>query len=539
MSLEELDGEERGSGKWTTSFRLAGKAKGAVLNVSFGFEVVGSTGEEEDEKRVVARSGSMAVGRRDRARSVEDVRELHEVLPCSRSEASVLEDDDAGVKLAAFAKLGDSKEEDLKAGKGNGEEKESEESEFTVMEQGVEATEKDRIKEPDLEKIEFRVEGGVDFAVEQVGESELEKIEFETEKGVGVLAKDQVCEYINEETGTGHGHEEVSVKKLDLQLEEVMFDSRYDRETEEDVDSAFDSQLIVEWEKKMESQNVEPKTPDEMSYAEMKSNYKAGATKSKSVSLDDETVASEFLSMLGIEHSPFGLSSDSDTESPRGQLWKQFKKESISTDHSIFNIGMGAEQEPDWADGDLADDFDLSAIVQEAEMELQKACQATDSMSRAKMMEDAETEALMREWGLNEKAFHHSPPGSRSGFGSPIDIPPEEPLELPPLCEGLGPFVQTKDGGFLRSMSPALFKNAKNDGNLIMQVSSPVVVPAEMGSGIMDILQRLASVGIEKLSMQAKKLMPLGDVTGITMQQLAWEAAPAVESCERFKNPLV
>jgi hypothetical protein len=83
-------------------------------------------------------------------------------------------------------------------------------------------------------------------------------------------------------------------------------------------------------------------------------------------------------------------------------------------------------------------------------------------------------------------------------------------------------------------MNPALFKNAKNKCSLVMQASSPIVLPAEMGSGIMDILHGLASVGIEKLSMQANKLMPLEDVNGKMMQQIAWEAAPALEYAERF-----
>ncbi|KAK4396877.1 protein PLASTID MOVEMENT IMPAIRED 1-RELATED 1 [Sesamum angolense] len=82
-------------------------------------------------------------------------------------------------------------------------------------------------------------------------------------------------------------------------------------------------------------------------------------------------------------------------------------------------------------------------------------------------------------------------------------------------------------------MNPALFKNAKGGGSLIMQVSNPVVVPAEMGSGVMDILQGLASVGIEKLSMQASRLMPLEDVTGKTVQQIAWEGAQSLEGPER------
>ncbi|KAA8523286.1 hypothetical protein F0562_009709 [Nyssa sinensis] len=82
-------------------------------------------------------------------------------------------------------------------------------------------------------------------------------------------------------------------------------------------------------------------------------------------------------------------------------------------------------------------------------------------------------------------------------------------------------------------MNPALFRNPKGGGSLIMQVSSPVVVPAEMGSGIMEILQHLASIGVEKLSMQANKLMPLEDITGKTMQEMAWEAAPSLMAPER------
>lgn len=112
----------------------------------------------------------------------------------------------------------------------------------------------------------------------------------------------------------------------------------------------------------------------------------------------------------------------------------------------------------------------------------------------------------------------------------------EEPLELPALVEGLGPIVQTKDGGFLRSMNPSLFRDAKNNGTLIMQVSGLSVVPAEMDSGIMEILQQLASVGIEKLTRQASKLMPLEDLTGKTSQRIAWDSATALDSCERSGN---
>ncbi|KAF2304074.1 hypothetical protein GH714_026875 [Hevea brasiliensis] len=261
-----------------------------------------------------------------------------------------------------------------------------------------------------------------------------------------------------------------------------------------------------------------------------------------SPSLDDvtESVANEFLDMLGIEHYPLGLSSESEPESPRERLLRQFEKDTLSGGYSLFDFGVDIEDQiecdlntstvSEW--GNLSEDFGQSSINQAAK-ERQMGIQAESGKTRAKMLEDLETEALMHEWGLNDNAFQCSPPENCGSFGSPIDLPPEEPLELPPLGEGLGSFLQTKNGGFLRSMNPSLFRNAKSGGRLIMQVSSPVVVPAEMGSSIMDILQQLASVGIEKLSMQANKLMPLEDITGKTMQQVAWETAASLEGPER------
>ncbi|XAR67125.1 hypothetical protein NMG60_11013567 [Bertholletia excelsa] len=271
---------------------------------------------------------------------------------------------------------------------------------------------------------------------------------------------------------------------------------------------------------------------------DVKSDYKISRI-GKSLSLDDITnsVASDFLDMLGIDHSPFGLSSESEPESPRERLLRQFEKESLAAGRSLFDfdiddenqceVGCEAQMESGW--GTSNEDIDLYPVSQAAGVKDKLATQQV-SRTRASMLEDLETEALMHEWGLNEKAFQRSPSNHSGGFGSPVDLLPEEPPQLPPLGEGLGPFLQTKNGGFLRSMNPTLFRNAKSGGNLIMQVSSPVVVPAEMGSSIMEILQRLASIGIEKLSMQANKLMPLEDVTGQTMQQIAWEAAPTLEA---------
>lgn len=259
-------------------------------------------------------------------------------------------------------------------------------------------------------------------------------------------------------------------------------------------------------------------------------------------SLDDmaDSVAGEFLSKLGVDHSPFALSSDSDPDSPRARLLKQFERE------GGIGLGIGiAEQfdgepshyselqrhdvpaRPNW---DSDEDLELASIVQAAESELQKATQTMRSKTRAKMLEDAETEALMQEWGMDERAFQNSPPGSSCGFGSPVEFPFEGAVELPAVAEGFGPLVKTRDGGFLRSMNPDLFRNSKSKGSLVMQISNPVVVPAEMGSTVMDILHCLASVGIEKLTVEARKTMPLEDITGKSIRQVALEAVPALEA---------
>ncbi|KAH7651951.1 LysM domain-containing protein [Dioscorea alata] len=504
LSLEEL-AEEKASGRWSTSFKLSGKAKGAVLNVSLGYSLVRNQSKSEPEKKVpeilnarVNQQNSIDAVRDDDGHdpsSMEDVKVLHAVLPSSHSDVS----GHADVHKELVAKL-----ESLEVDFIVDQEKDSPELKVCTLPAFEKEIEKEEVDEPP----EFMVvEQGVELA-----ERELECHEVDIAQ-VAVKPEKEVDGALSGEQSTGES-------KCALLPEGLMI---------EDLESSVLDNLSA-----LESEDclVTPSSK-ELSYNEVKSNYKSGGPRSKSLSLDDSTdsVAAEFLTMLGIEHSPFGLSSDSDPESPRERLWKQFKMESLADGDGIFGLDIGVGKELGFEE--YSEDIDLSSIVLEAETELQKATQAMDSKSRAKMMEDAETEALMRQWGLNEMAFQHSPPGSRSGFGSPISLPPEKPIELPPLGEGLGPFLQTKDGGFLRSMSPSLFKNAKNNGGLVMQVSSPLVVPAEMGSGIMDILQNLASVGIEKLSMQASKLMPLEDITGKTMHQVAWEAAPTLEWGER------
>ncbi|KAD4180498.1 hypothetical protein E3N88_29089 [Mikania micrantha] len=463
LTLEELE-DEKSSGRWTTTYRLSGKAKGASMNVSFGYSVVGNNVQMANSsgQNQLKRGKSLHV----RSHSGEDIKDLHEVLPVPKSELSEsvsvlykkLEEEKSIIPVDYETKR------DVQDLNFPDHANDNIISEFSVMEQGIEFPTKERKQDK---------EGGLKGFDGSNFESFLVKESSQIEECLVTEASIKKQEF---------GEKEILLQELELALNDV-----------EDLKEEFDSQEESESIKETES-------------LEVKFGYKE---KGKSLKLDyaTEIVADDFLNMLGIEHSPFSLTSESESNSPRGRLLRQFEKDSMANGSSLFNFNL-----------DDDDDVDMLAITPE-EPPLNK--------TKASILEEMETKSLMCEWGLNENVFQGSP---SSGLGGPVDLSPEGPFDLPPLGEGLGSFVQTSSGGFLRSMNPEVFKDAKNGGNLIMQVSSPVVVPAEMGSGIMDVLQCLASVGIEKLSAQANKLMPLEDISGKTIQQLAWESTPSLDA---------
>ncbi|XP_062091101.1 protein PLASTID MOVEMENT IMPAIRED 1-RELATED 1 [Humulus lupulus] len=572
LTLEELE-EESSSGKWTTSYKLSGKAKGATMNVSFGYTVVGdnlgapgnrSTAldmlnmrqnnlsmvksgnkfRQVDGRGRVRRSDSLPNISQRQLHAVEDIKDLHEVLPVSRSELASSVDvlykkleeetlDKPFVQKPEFVGLTEHLEPvkpdsypAVDSGKGdvdNG----CGENDFSVIEQGVElsSVEPGNTEEVIVETANVSPQVSRDV------------VEVETDVQVDIEEDTKICSQ----------DEEDSCNKDELEVQDCISEQG-DTYTKESLMKELESALNGVSD--LEAAALDSPGEEE-NYEDIKLDFESDM-KGKSLSLDDltESVANDFLDMLGIEGSPSGLSSGSEPESPRERLLRQFEKEALAGGCPLFGFDLESEDqaEPSYSDttgmgwsNSTEDEF--SSIIQAAEEEHILASQAEMSKNKAKILEDLEAEALMREWGLNERAFQHSPPKSSAGFGSPINLPPEGPPELPPLGEGLGPFLQTKDGGFLRSMTPSHFTNAKNSGNLVMQVSSPVVVPADMGCGIMEILQRLASIGIEKLSMQANKLMPLEDITGKTMQQVAWEAVPSLEGpqseCLMQHEPMV
>ncbi|KAI3827145.1 hypothetical protein L1987_01215 [Smallanthus sonchifolius] len=489
LTLEELD-SEKSSGKWTTTYRLSGKAKGASMNVSFGYSVVGN-----GDKSPVKTSGQSQIKRGEslpvNSHSVEDIKDLHEILPVSKSELSesvsmlykkLEEEEEKSIISVDYETQQDvqivppepSNQDSISSDCDYGDIN----SVFSVMEQGIEFPTKENVKQ---ESSTFERDLDVESLLVKESESQ-------NEECVVTEIHTKEAEF---------GDKELLLQELELALNNVV-DLKEESDSQEENENIKESDFPYE----QESRNLQ-----------LKIGYKE---KGKSLKLDyaTEAVADDFLDILGIEHSPFGLTSESESNSPREQLLRQFEKESMANGSSLFNFNIDDDNDNDDADVDI-----LRLTPEEPQNKI-----------KASILEDMETEALMREWGLNKNVFQGSPSSTPGGSGGPVEPSLEESFDLPPLGEGLGPFVQTSNGGFLRSMNPEIFKNAKSGGNLIMQVSSPVVVPAEMGSGIMDVLQCLASVGIEKLSMQANKLMPLEDISGKTMQQINWESTPSLEA---------
>ncbi|CAI9755735.1 unnamed protein product [Fraxinus pennsylvanica] len=544
LTFEELDEDERCSGKWTTSFKLTGRAKGATLNVSFGFSITGVNSFEPGcyvkvpnivrERRPIATDhradfdGTNGANRLHMLNSVQrnssqgshrlsrslDIQVLEEISPNQELPQSVT----LLYQTPDEEKMGNSVEFDFfhrdiesptsksdpcfESGDGSTINM-FDDTEFTVIEQGVEVSVKDqeKIGQYDCQSFDSSVIEIIDAA---------EILEEE-----GIISNENAAWNLKLDV---NGNNENENAKDDGEYKESIMCTK--EPTGEELDSLLDISKHDELE----------------NYRKTMSTYKGGKFV-KSHSLDDvaESIANDFLNMLSIEQNPDDEVSDSGPESPRDRLLRQFKESTHAWRNSIFDIGITEEHEYSClASSDCSNDFDLSFPIQEGERKHGTGDQSLGSKRNAKRLENLETEALMHEWGLNEEAFQNPPCTSSGGFGSPVYIPAEEPLKLPSLGEGLGPIIRTKDGGFLRSMNPLLFRNSKNGARLIMQVSAPVLLPAAMGFSVMEILQCWASEGVEKMSTQANELMPLEDITGKTIQEVVREAESRSNTFKRW-----
>ncbi|XP_039044245.1 protein PLASTID MOVEMENT IMPAIRED 1-RELATED 2-like [Hibiscus syriacus] len=526
LTFEDLVGEKR-AGKWTTSFELSGKARGATLNVSFSFLVTADDLVESSGKRngMLQNLGTLPINV-NRVSYMSplsvDIKFGSELLPnlgleLSKSISFLYQKLNEGNlhRVSGLDKLSEHVEPPISDSEFDEFIDEYENIEFSVIEKGVEMCQNDQSK---LEQTANQIQSIDGPAIETINVEEILRdcdtdIDEEAEHVLNVYCT-EVC---TKEVGVDGCMQEKSVcsKPMSLmELESDFHDLLIRESSVSESSSAFDE--FIDNEKFMD---------------------KASKSTKKSRSLDEiaDTVASDFLKMLEIEHGPFSLNSDDTLESPRERLLREFETEALASGDFILDFGAGGEDEEDGTPGPFHgvsyDDFAFSSVSPPRKEE--KESPSLANRRSVKMLEYLETEALMREWGLDENAFQRSPCVQSDGFGSPIELSPER-LELPPLGEGLGHFILTKDGGVLRSMNPSHFINCKNVGYLVMQVSRAAVFPARLGIDVMEILRNLASLGIENLSMKVNNLMPLDDITGKTLQKVALEAAPTTVVLERW-----
>lgn len=495
LTLEDLRGD-KSSGKWTTSFRLDGKAVGASLNVSFSYQVMKDGMIEFGGRELLLNSGV------DFSKSIGF---LYQKLDEGNFHNSAWVDSEhLGPLKSQILLESESPQESC--------ENESDDAEFSIIDQGV-----DTLLEGEFLKLDQTRIRTVDVStVEIINVDEIIKDDDI------VVDKNTICHSMDKICGT-------------CKIGVTADDSKHKC-------SASCVNLPC-----MKVESTAPETSEflcQEHYLSVKSNYKAHKMEKKSHSLDDitESVAGDFLNMLAMESGSFGSSCDGDPQSPREQLLRQFEKEALVSGNDAFDFDANEEGFGTDALGhscvDCAADSDLSSIIQAAEEEHARASQSLIYRRKAKILEDLETDSLMQQWGLNERDFENSPETWSGGFGSPIELPNEESSVLPSIGQGLDSFVQIMGGGFLRSMCPSIFRNAKHGGNLIIQASNSVVLPTKMGNDILEILLHVASAGVEKLCNLTHKLMPLQDITGKSVKHIVCDATSNNRASGRLASVL-
>ncbi|CAL4915319.1 unnamed protein product [Urochloa decumbens] len=107
---------------------------------------------------------------------------------------------------------------------------------------------------------------------------------------------------------------------------------------------------------------------------------------------------------------------------------------------------------------------------------------------------------------------------------SPRKTPPPHPV-VPDLGQGIGPAVQTRDGGFLVSMNPFDLPLETRDGppKLAMQVSRLFVLPGAIAATGFDVLQKMAAGGADEVRGKLASLGGMDDITGKTPGQVGFE----------------
>ncbi|XP_010536180.1 PREDICTED: protein PLASTID MOVEMENT IMPAIRED 1-RELATED 2 [Tarenaya hassleriana] len=516
LSLDELEGE-RSTRKWTTSFKLSGAARGAVLNLSFDYSVIKDSNSDvngasnsSSRSTMLRRVGSVPSNLDHRSSPLDEGKVFHQVSPNLSLELSKSIDflyeklneqnlESSMGKDTLYECLGKtSLNPGLESAKQTDE---SDDTEFAFIDKGVEIVE----QEGSRSKLD-------ESTLSNTDSSRIEIIDVDDILKDEDAALTEETRFIDQLLMASPENEGSS-----LSSKQSFFG---------ESDSAVSSHVVSE-SFDVESSSAMDDSLEQENFLEVKSSYKATKMSMKSLSLDDitESVASDFLNMLEFEDCSYIYTSDGEPASPRECLLREFEREALAS--GGFFLDFDGEAEYAYEIDDEDKDFSFTSSTEGVDENIGKdKAELLINRRKAKVLENLETETLMREWGLNENIFRNSSRVRSDGFGSPIELPVDERIDLPPLGDNLGPFVQTKGGGYIRSMNPLQLRKSKNVARLIMQVSAPVVLASELGSDVIEILQSIVSSGISGLCSQVNALMPLEDITGKTIHEVAEDSAP-------------
>jgi hypothetical protein len=161
-----------------------------------------------------------------------------------------------------------------------------------------------------------------------------------------------------------------------------------------------------------------------------------------------------------------------------------------------------------------------------------KSPKAADQQQRLDADEEMVTVEFLRKLevdGVGEKKRKLKLPVTpRSESASPRKA--ATPPVVPDLGRGIGPAVQTRDGGFLVSMNPFDLPLASRDGppKLAMQVSRPFVLPGVMAATGFDVLHKMAAAGgADEVRDRVASLGGMDNITGKTPEQVGFEGIAA------------
>lgn len=105
------------------------------------------------------------------------------------------------------------------------------------------------------------------------------------------------------------------------------------------------------------------------------------------------------------------------------------------------------------------------------------------------------------------------------------------------LGKGLGPVVQTRDGGYLASMNPFDVEVGKKDvPKLAMQISKTFIITDQNLANNFEFFQRLAAVGVEELGSKLYNQAAMDELMGKTAEQIAFEGMASVIISRRSKE---